>query len=141
MIFIVGLVMTACHDNEPLSPEYIRGAWEMETSDHPEYTTIYDFSTVKDVDNHGVFEVYYLPTDGKTQTKHPVDKYDWYAFGPQNNKGVLDIQFAPVDVKDEELMDEFESYIITDISAERMTWKRTIPNDGLIIRFIRRDDL
>lgn len=141
VVFIVGIVTTACHDNEPLSAEYIRGKWEVEMADHPEYTTIYDFTTIKGFDDHGLFEVYYLTTDGQTVTKHPVNTYEWYAYGPQNNNGILDISYVPIDTNDGELMDVFQCYIITDISSQRMTWKRTIPNDGLTVCFIRRDDL
>lgn len=141
VVFTVGLVMTACHDDEPLDAKYIKGKWEVEKYDHPEYTTIYDFSTIKEFDNWGTVDVYYLATDGQTETEIPVKTYDWHAGGPQNNNGILDISIVPVDATDDELLDKWEYYVITEISSKRMTWRRETPDDGLIIHFIRRDDL
>ncbi|MDE5568398.1 MAG: hypothetical protein K2J12_08130 [Muribaculaceae bacterium] len=142
LLFIFSLLLAACnHDDNLLDPALIKGSWEVVDENHPDYTIIYAFSTIKDFDNWGTFEVYYLHNDGDNIVKQPVNQYDWHAAGPQNNNGVLDISFTPVDAKDEELFDVFQNYIITELTPAKMTWRRITPDDGLTLSFIRRNNL
>lgn len=135
-------VLSSCNnDDEELNPALIKGTWEVVANGNSDYTAIYTFETVKDYDNQGILEVKYLHTNGSMVEEIPIRKYEWHAFGPQNNNGILDISIWPLGMTYDD-PDFFEgNYIISKLTSSKMVWNGSsgYPTsvEGRTIEFIR----
>ena len=141
---LVAVILNSCNDEEKtLNKDLIEGRWEVVSSDHPTYTCIYDFTTNGKGFAEGELYTYYFVSDNNGETtKEPIENYDWNANGPQNNGNRLEVEIIPLSaINTPEASEKFEVYLVTELSAETMTWKRTTPDDGLIRKFVRLLDI
>ncbi len=136
------LVLSSCNnDYEELNPALIKGTWEVIAKDNLGYTAIYAFETIKDFDNQGILEVKYLHTNGSMVEEIPIRKYEWHAYGPQNNNGILDISIWPLGMTYDDPDFFEENYIISILTSSKMVWKGSsgYPTsiEGRTIEFVR----
>lgn len=138
---LVTVILNGCNDeDEMLNKDLIEGQWEIMSSDHPDYTCIYDFITDGRGFAEGELYTYYLISNNNGEgTKDPIENYFWNTIGPQNNNNRLEVQIIPLNaINTPDAGDKLEEYLVTELSSKTMIWKRTNPNDGLIRKFFRR---
>lgn len=141
---LIAVILNSCNDeDEVLNQDLIEGQWEVISSDHPDYTCIYDFTTDGRGFAEGELYTYYIISNNNgEETKKTIENYYWHATGPQNNNNRLEVKIIPLSViNSPEAGDKLEEYLVTELSSRTMTWKRISPNDGLIRRFVRKSNL
>lgn len=144
LVSLLTFTLTSCNDDDDtmdtIDTHLIKGIWEVEQTDHPDYTCIYQFSTQSENTwSWGTLTQYYLNTIGETIHNKI---YDWHVSDPNNSDMVyLDITLKG-DVDSEDEWENTERYIVEKISTKEMILKSCMVGDTKTrIRLLRRNDL
>ena len=137
---LIFISFTGCEDDkEELNPYLITGKWELVSSDNPAYTCIYNFTEKGNGYAEGNLSTYYLVSDNNGEAvEQPIQEYCWDTFGPMNNDNIVEIDITPIEaIGTDDPWSVTQRFTVTNLSSKVMTWKRTWPDDGQVLTFIR----